>query len=401
MQPLAYKMRPKNIDEVIGHEKVKGIIKKMIENNKLQSMIIYGPPGVGKTTIANIICQNYSNDYIFNASTDNKAKLKEMIEGNNLFKSPVILIDEIHRLKKDIQDYLLPFIESGETKIIGLTTENPYHVINKAIRSRVLIFELKPLALDDIKILINRALNEYLNNITIDDDCYEYIFKASNGEPRFALNILENASLFDNHITIENMKEVIGNENFSLDKDSEDYYKILSGLHKSIRGSDVNAALHYAARLIKMGDYESLFRRLIAIAYEDVGLANPQIGPRVIAAYEAFRIVGYPEGLQPLAVIICDLALSPKSNSAYEALSKAIEAYENNNCGNIPDHLNNDLIGAKKAIYKYPHDYPGGWVLQQYLPDPIKDHRYYEPKETSSYERALKERYDIINKKQK
>lgn len=401
MKPLAYRLRPKTLDDIIGQEKVKKILEKMIKEEKISSFILYGPPGVGKTSIAEIMTKEFPlNHFIFNAGSDSKAKLKKQLEDNDYYDSVLLVIDEIHRMKKDTQDYLLPFVESGKAIIIGLTTENPYHAVNPAIRSRLLMFKLNKLSLEDIVKALKKAINSNeLKKVDIDDDVLKYVANASNGEIRYALNALENIVLFsDDKITIDIAINIMGKPSLSLDKNGDNYYQILSALQKSIRGSDVNASLHYLARLIAMGDLISLNRRLIVIAYEDIGLANPQIGPRVMAATKAAIEVGFPEARIPLGVIVCDMALSPKSNSAHKATDMAYNDFISGKGKNIPPNIINSEIKAKNAIYKYPHDYPGGYVKQQYLPDDLINVEYFDPKDTSTYERALKKHYENIKK---
>lgn len=404
MEPLAFRLRPKNIDDIFGQKHLigpNGIIRRMLEKKQIPSLIFYGDPGIGKTTLALVICEELNRPYYtFNASTDNKSTLKNIIDeaGN---KSAILIIDEIHRMKKDIQDYLLPYVEQGVVTIIGLTTINPYHSVNPAVRSRCMIYRLNNLEKADLLQVIDKTINYYNPEITITDEAKDYLVHMANGEVRIIINMLE-AIFFvldNNEITLELAKEVVQRPSVSIDKGEDNFYDTLSGLHKSIRGSDVNASLHYLAKLLTAEDLLPVVRRLYAICYEDIGLANPGMGPKVKAACEAALELGMPEARLPLAAIVIEMALSPKSNSAYLALYAAMKDIESGKSGTLPLHLKNQYsFDPNQTPYKYPHDYPGAWVNQQYLPDSIKDAKYYEPKDSSKYESALKARYDAINK---
>ena len=265
-----------------------------------------------------------------------------------------------------------------------MTTSNPYHKINPAIRSRCQIFELKELSLEDIKTGILKASN-YLKGIVLDDDALSTIARLSSGDLRNAINLLEVAyyGSSDKHVTLDVVKNINAKAIFFSDANEDGHYDVLSGLQKSIRGSDVDASLHYLARLISEGDLDSIYRRLSVIAYEDIGLANPSIGPKVMAAISAAELVGLPEARIPLGTIVTEMALSPKSNSAHVALDMALEDIENGNTGNLPEHLK-----TNSPLYIYPHDYPNSWVKQQYLPDLIKNKKYYQPR-NNKYEENL------------
>lgn len=408
MKPLAYLLAPQKIEDIVGQEHLvgpNGFIYKMIKNNKMTSIILYGKPGIGKTSIANVICNEMNIPYdVFNASTDNKAKLTKIIDLACNYDRFILLIDEIHRMKKDIQDYLLPHVEKGNIYIIGLTTNNPYHSINPAVRSRCLIFRLNDLTKDNLKEIIFRAINYINKDITITDEAINYLIANVDGEVRCLINNVENiCNIIDNNnITLSDCKSIIQRASFSMDNGEDTFYNTLSGLHKSIRGSDVNASLHYLAVLLKSEDLVAITRRLKLIAYEDIGLANPAMGPKVKAACDTAIEVGFPEAIIPLGTIVVDMALSPKSNSGYLAISAAMEDVEKGNIGPLPPHLKNVYqFDDCKDKYKYPHDYPGAWVNQQYLPDKIKDVKYYSPKDSSKYEEALKERYYAIEKAKK
>lgn len=403
MKPLAYLMRPKQFSDIVGQDHLvgsNGIITKMINSKNLFSFILYGNPGCGKTTIALATCEVAGiKSFKFNASTDSKDVLKQIMNEARFLDSAIIIVDEIHRMKKDIQDFLLPYVEDGTVILIGLTTVSPYHSVNPAIRSRCHIYKLNDLKKENMMQVLKRAETFIDRKLQIDEDAYEYIIATSNFEIRTLINNFETIALTstDDHITLDIAKSYILKPNVAIDANGDSYYDTLSGLQKSIRGSDVNAALHYLAKLIIADDFESLSRRLLAIAYEDIGLANPTIGPRVKAATEAAKELGNPEARLPLSVIVIEMALSPKSNSAYLAIAKAMDDVNNNNTGTLPLHLKNSYsFDPSQKPYLYPHDYPNAWVYQQYLPDAIKDRQYYIPKESSKIEIGLKNQYELI-----
>jgi putative ATPase len=419
-KPLAFRMRPKNIEEVFGQEHLVGegkIINRMVMAKQLSSMILYGPPGVGKTSIASAIAG--STKYAFrmlNAVTNNKKDMEIVAAEAKMSGKVILLLDEVHRLDKAKQDFLLPYLENGMIVLIGATTSNPYHAINPAIRSRCQIFELKPLEPDDIKkallaALIDpvRGLGNYDTNVS--DDALTHLAVASGGDVRSSLNALELAVLSTPksedgkiHIDLKTAEECIQKKSLFYDKDGDGHYDVLSAFQKSIRGSDVNAALHYLARLIEAGDLVSLNRRLLVIAYEDIGLASPQAGPRTLAAIQASERLGFPEAQIPLANAVIELCLSPKSNSAVLAIGEAVSDIRKGKVGDVPDHLKDAHYKGAKTLgrgidYKYPHDFDGGWVRQQYLPDKLKNAKYYQPKLTGKFEQALANVYEKINKK--
>lgn len=396
-EPLANALRPKKLSDVIGQEHLIGkdkILTNLVKNKKIFSLILYGPPGVGKTSIANAITEELGVKHRFlNATFNNKKDFEIVFEETKLYGNIVLVVDEIHRLNKDKQDLLLPMLENGLITLIGLTTSNPYHKINPAIRSRCQIFELKPLKKEDIsKGLLKASKN--LSDIKIDKDALDLITTMSNGDFRFAINLLEVAyySSSDKKITTSLIKEINNKASSPMDSDETGHYDVLSAFQKSIRGSDVNAALHYLARLISSGDLDSIYRRMTVIAYEDIGLANPNMGVRVDACINACERVGLPEARIPLGDMVIDLCLSPKSNSGHTALDLALKDVENGNIGKVPSHINAQAFG-----YKYPHDYPGSYVVQQYLPDELKNRVYYKPK-NNRYEKILKITLDNIEK---
>ncbi len=396
-KPLALKMAPQSLNDVLGQHHLIGkgkILSNLVKNKKVFSMILYGKPGIGKTSIANAIVKDLNVRYRFlNATINNKKDFDIVIEEAKMYDGLVLIMDEIHRLNKDKQDLLLPQLESGLITLIGMTTSNPYHAINPAIRSRCQLFELEELETEDIVKGLKKAIKHPdLDKIKIDTDAIKYIAKLAGSDLRFAYNLLEISyfSTNDQHITIEVVKKINSKPAFFHDKGDDGHYDVLSAFQKSIRGSDVDAALHYLARLIMAGDLESIFRRMSVIAYEDIGLANPGIGPKVDAAIRAAERVGLPEARIPLGTIVTEMALSPKSNTAHIALDIAIRDIEAGNTGNVPKH-----IKTSSEDYKYPHDYPGCFVKQQYLPDKIKNAKYYHPK-SSGYEATIKLIYDKL-----
>ncbi|PTE68023.1 recombinase RarA [Staphylococcus devriesei] len=418
-EPLASRMRPTNIDEIISQQHLvgpKGIIRRMVETKKLSSMIFYGPPGIGKTSIAKAI--SGSTEYKFrqlNAVTNTKKDMQLVVEEAKMSGQIILLLDEIHRLDKAKQDFLLPHLENGKIVLIGATTSNPYHAINPAIRSRAQIFELYSLNDDNVRLALNRALEDERRGLKtyhpdVDEEALTYFSTQSNGDVRSALNALElavlSAEVIDNtrHVTLEDAKDCLQKGAFVSDKDGDMHYDVMSAFQKSIRGSDVNAALHYLARLIEAGDLPTIVRRLLVISYEDIGLASPSAGQRTLAAIQSAERLGFPEARIPLSQAVIELCLSPKSNSAIKAIDGALSDIRKGKVGQIPDHLRDGhYAGAKelgRAIdYKYPHDYENGHVVQQYLPNNLKDKIYYEPKTTSKSEQQFKMVYDNLRNK--
>ena len=397
MDPLAIKMRPKSIKEVIGQTHLIGkdkVLSNLVKNKKLFSMILYGKPGIGKTTIATSLVSDLNLKYrMLNATINNKKDFDIVIEEAKMYGQLVVLMDEIHRLNKDKQDLLLPHLESGLIILIGMTTSNPYHSINPAIRSRCQLFELKELTVDDIKKAIRRAIKYELEDVKIINECINYIADISGGDLRYAYNMLEVAYYStDKKITIEALKNISNKPNLFHDKNGDGYYDVISAFQKSIRGSDVDAALHYLARLIEAEDLDIIFRRMSVIAYEDIGLANPNMGVKVEACINACERLGLPEARIPLAKTVIEMALSPKSNSAYLALDEALNDVRKGNTGNVPNH-----IKTTSPDYKYAHDYPNHIVKQQYLPDNLKGKRYYKPQNNKN-ETILKEINDNLKK---
>lgn len=398
-KPLALKLAPVSMDDIVGQRHLIGkdkILTNLVKNKKLFSMILYGKPGIGKTSIANAMVHDLGVRYRFlNATVNTKKDLDIVIEEAKMYDGLVLIMDEIHRLNKDKQDILLPQLESGLITLIGMTTSNPYHAINPAIRSRCQLFELKELEYEDIMTGLNRAIKHPdLKGISISNECLSLIAKLSGNDLRYAYNLLEiSYYASEDKVITENKIRLINNKPvFFSDKNGDGHYDVLSGFQKSIRGSDVNASLHYLGRLIYEGDLDSIYRRMSVIAYEDIGLANPAIGPRVDAAINAAERVGLPEARIPLAEIVVEMALSPKSNTAHVALDEALDDIYKGNVGSIPNH-----IKTNSPLYKYPHDYKGSYVVQQYLPDRIKNKEYYNPK-SIGYEVNFKQVYDRLKK---
>ncbi|MFJ8245611.1 replication-associated recombination protein A [Peribacillus asahii] len=422
IQPLAFRMRPRTIDEIIGQQHLVGegkIIQRMVKARQLSSMILYGPPGIGKTSIASAIAG--STKFAFrtlNAVTNNKKDIEIVVAEAKMSGKVILLLDEVHRLDKAKQDFLLPYLENGMITLIGATTSNPYHAINPAIRSRCQIFELHALEVAEIVQALQRALTDdqrglgaYQTNITA--EALAHFATASNGDVRSALNALELAVISTepdtaNIVTIdvEIAEECMQKKSFSHDKDGDAHYDVISAFQKSIRGSDVHAALHYLGRLVEAGDLTSIARRLIVIAYEDIGLANPQAGPRALAAVEAAERLGFPEARIPLANSVIELCLSPKSNSAILAIDQALTDIRSGHSGDVPNHLKDaHYLGATELgrgiDYLYPHNYESGWVKQQYLPNKLLDKKYYTPKKSGKFEQALASVYEKIEKSSK
>ena len=426
MQPLAYRMRPKNLDEVVGQEHLVGnkkIIRRMVEAKLLSSMILYGPPGIGKTSIASAIAG--STKYAFrklNAATDTKKDLQIVAEEGKMSGTVILLLDEIHRLDKTKQDFLLPLLESGNIILIGATTENPYISISPAIRSRCQIFELHRLKEMDISHAIDRALKDSETglgkyNVELTKDARNLLIEKGNGDLRATLNALELAVLStkeekqenaDNKLVIDKveMQDSIQFKSQNYDATSDGHYDLLSAFQKSIRGSDTDAALYYLGNLCESGDLVAICRRLLVIAYEDIGLANPPACSRAVNAVQAAQMVGLPEARIILSNAVIELCLSPKSNSAITAIDSAISDIQNKQNDPIPDSLKDAHYKGAATLnhgvsYLYPHDFQGDWIAQQYLPNNLKNVSYFNPKGNSKIEDALKRQYLRLKKMQK
>ena len=396
MQLLQNELRPNTLDDVLGQKHLIGknkILTNLVKNNKIFNIILYGPSGSGKTTIALALVKDLNKKYRFlNATISSKKDFEVVIEEAKMYGDIILIVDEIHRMNKDKQDLLLSYIESGLIILIGLTSTNPFHTVNPAIRSRCQLLELKNLDEEDIKKGINRVKDIY-PDLKLSKETIDYIAKTSCGDIRYAYNLIEFAYYsFKDDISIKKLEEINSKSNFFSDKDGDAHYDLLSALQKSIRGSDVDAAVHYLARLIEGGDLEILYRRMLVIAYEDIGLANPMMGTKVLNAINAAERLGIDEAIKPLSCAVIDMALSPKSNSAYMAITEAINDVKTGNTGPTPKH-----IKTNSTDYLYPHNYPPYYyVKQQYLPDKIKDKKYYSPRnnkyeiETYGYNQKIK-----------
>ena len=403
--PLASRMRPTTLDEVVGQQHIIGkdkLLYRAIRADKLSSVIFYGPPGTGKTTLAKVIANTTSAEFKqINATVAGKKDMEEVVkEAKDLMgmygKRTILFIDEIHRFNKGQQDYLLPFVEDGTVILIGATTENPYFEVNGALISRSSIFELRPLEKDDIKILLKRAVEDTEKGMgsfhaQIDEDALEFLADMAGGDARNALNAIELGILTTErsadgiiHITTETASECIQKRVVNYDKRGDNHYDIISAFIKSMRGSDPDAAVYYLAKMLYAGeDVKFIARRIMICASEDVGNADPMALTVAVSAAQAVERVGMPESQIILSQAVTYVACAPKSNAACNAIFAANEAVRKYRT-TVPVHLqDSDYKGAAKMGhgigYKYAHDYPGHYVKQQYLPDEIKDARFYEP----------------------
>lgn len=409
MQPLADRLRPQQIEDMVGQSHIIGkgkIINKLIENKTIPNMILYGPPGTGKTTLANIIANVTGKKYVkLNAVNCGVKEINEVIDSakRDLFSynGIILMLDEIQALNRKQQQSLLEVIEDGSVTLIASTADNPYFVVYKAILSRSTIFEFKQINKEDILKGLQRAIerlksiNTY-DSINVEDKALEYIAQTCNGDMRSALNKLElvfnvGINIVSNtvNITLDNVIECSSVKMLNYDKGGDDGYSILSAFHKSLRGSDIDASIHYLARLIKAGDIQGITRRLLCVASEDVGLAVPQAITITEACVSSALQLGFPEARIPLSQATIYLAQCPKSNSAVMAIDSALTDLDNIETGDIPLHLKDAHYAGAKNLgrgvdYKYPHNYPNHYVKQQYIPDAIKDKKYYIPGENKN-----------------
>lgn len=418
-QPLADKIRPTKLSEVCGQKHILGnnkILDRILKSGAISNMIFYGPPGIGKTTVANIISKAANKQfYKLNATNASLKDIQDICKELDTFmgRDGVLLyLDEIQNFNKKQQQSLLEYIEDGRITLIASTTENPYHYVYKALLSRSTIFEFKPLSEDDVKEALNRAIDiEKVSfvetSLKIEEEALDYFAAASNGDVRKAINGLEVALNSTNpnsegivHITIDVARESTQTKVVAYDKNGDSHYDILSAFQKSLRGSDANAALHYLARLIKAGDLISICRRLQVIASEDIGLAYPQACSIVKSLVDSARELGFPEARIPLAEATILLATSPKSNSVVVAIDKALADLENMKVDDIPNHLKDAHYSGAASLgrgltYKYPHNYENNYVAQQYLPENVKTKIYYEYGD-NKMERTTKEFWNRI-----
>ena len=422
--PLASRMRPTTLDEVVGQKHIIGkdkLLYRAIKADKLGSLIFYGPPGTGKTTLAKVIANTTSAEFKqINATVAGKKDMEEVVkEAKDLQgmygKKTILFIDEIHRFNKGQQDYLLPFVEDGTIILIGATTENPYFEVNGALLSRSSIFELKALGREDIRTLILRAVNDTEKGMgsfraQIDEDALEFLADISGGDARNALNAVELGILTTDrsedgiiHITLEVASECIQKRVVNYDKKGDNHYDIISAFIKSMRGSDPDAAVFYLAKMLYAGeDIKFIARRIMICASEDVGNADPMALTVAVSAAQAVERIGMPEAQIILSQAVTYVATAPKSNSACNAIFAAGEAVRQNRT-TVPVHLQDaHYKGAQKlghgTGYKYAHDYPGHYVKQQYLPEEIKDARFYEPG-VLGYEKTIREYLEKIRQK--
>jgi putative ATPase len=422
--PLASRMRPTTLDEVVGQQHIVGkdkLLYRAIKADKLSSIIFYGPPGTGKTTLAKVIAHTTSAEFMqINATSAGKKDMEEVVEQakNNqgmYQKKTILFIDEIHRFNKGQQDYLLPFVEDGTIILIGATTENPYFEVNGALLSRSVIFELKKLSTDDIKVLLKRALTDTEKgmgayNAQIDDDALDFLADVSNGDARAALTAIELGVLTTDrlddgiiHITIDVASECIQKRVISYDKKGDNHYDTISAFIKSMRGSDPDAAVYYLARMLYAGeDVKFIARRIMILASEDIGNADPMA--MVVAASAAAEVerVGMPEAQIILSQAVTYMACAPKSNASYNAISAAMSCVKQTKTPAVPAHLQDAHYGAAEKLghgvgYKYAHDYPNHYVKQQYLPDGLTDRVFYKPTDIG-YEAKIKAHMDELHR---
>lgn len=421
--PLAARVRPKTLEEFIGQEKVIGkntLLNRAIRGDRISSLILYGPAGTGKTTLAKIIANTTKSQFIsINATNSGIKDIKENIEiakQNIITKNTktILFIDEIHRFNKAQQDALLPSVEEGIIILIGATTENPYFEVNSALVSRSTIVQLEPLSVDNIKLMLNRAINNSEDglghlNIQIEEEALNFLSNLSNGDGRVALNALELAVITtdpDNngniHITLEIAKESIQKKYVGYDKNGDNHYDTISAFIKSMRGSDPNASVYYLSKMLYSGeDPKFIARRIVIFASEDIGLADSNALSVAVSAFNAVNLIGMPEAKLILSHAVLYMALAPKSNSAISAIMKAMVDVEQIPIKSIPTHLKDAHYDGAKNLghtgYKYPHDSKNNYIKQQYLPDELVDRQYYKNSHNGEEKKIYNEYLERIN----
>jgi putative ATPase len=400
--PLAARMRPRTLDEYVGQEHLLGpgkALRELIEKDAIGSVIFWGPPGTGKTTLARIIAERTNATFVhFSAVTEGVARVREIIaeakqRHRAVQRRTILFCDEIHRFNKAQQDAFLPHVEAGTIDLIGATTENPSFEVNGALLSRSRVFVLKPLSADALQSILRRAVADRDHGLgalelAVDDDAFELMGVEADGDARRALNTLETAATLagdSRHVTTELAREAMQLRFARYDKGGEEHFNILSAYHKSLRGSDADGALYWMARMIEGGqDPLIIFRRAIAMAAEDIGMADPDALHMAVAAREAFRVLGPPEGFLPLAEMTIYLATAPKSNATYRALNAALDAARRTPAAAVPLHIRNAPTKLMKDLgyqegYRYAHDFEGSFTPQEHLPDELRGTRFYEP----------------------
>ncbi|MGV2393793.1 UNVERIFIED_CONTAM: AAA family ATPase [Campylobacter lari] len=399
MKNLANELRPKTLSEVIGQKEVIKLLKEIVKNKIYASFIFFGESGTGKSSTAFALAKDMQLKYsYFNAAVDSKSTLTKVLEENE-----IIIIDEIHRLNKDKQDILLSYLEFDKIIVYATTTENPYFRVNPALRSRMQIKQFKKLSEYEMFEGIKMNLKLHFQNIKMSDDVIKHFVKLSNGDYRSSLNHLQMISLLkkEGEITKEIISEFIPHMTFYSDENSSAHYNNLSAFHKSLRGSDIDAAFYYGALILKTGDYQGLFRRMLCCAYEDVGLADPTLPVKVKTALDTYEVLGMPEGNLPIFNAIALIALAPKSNSVYEAINYVNSCIDSGNVYEIPKHLRDSHYASAIKLqdgvgYKYPHDFKNHFVMQQYLPNEIKNTKFFKPQPFDN--RKVVDYYQTIQK---
>lgn len=418
--PLSHRMRPSGIDDIVGQEHLtgpSGVLRKALEKNIIPNMIFYGPPGVGKTTAANVIAKTANKSIqMLNATYSKTEEVRDILKNSkegNLFRKDILYIDEIQSFNKKQQQIMLEYIEQGDIVLIASTTENPYHYVYKALLSRCIVLEFRPIDERSVKknlLCIIERLNQDGMNITYEEEALDNMAVYADGDVRKSLNLLELIlQLYgeDDQVRIDRnlLKNLNISKQLAYDINGDSHYDILSAFQKSIRGSDPDAALHYLARLIKSEDLKSICRRLLVTASEDIGLAYPAAVGIVKSCVDSALHLGFPEATIPLSQAVILLSMSPKSNSAYRAVSKALRDLEKKSVGDVPVHLKDSHYQGAKELergldYKYPHDYESHYTEQEYLPKELRGRTYYEAQD-NKFERGMRQFIDTLKEKSK